>query len=206
VFDEKKRMTVSKALEHPWIVKYSKKYDCSIIGKDIVESLKTFTNKSIFQKEVMYYLARLSNEDEIQKLKKFFLEMDKDNTGTIEYDEVFEAFKLVGITPDPTEIQTIWENMDFHNDGKVNYSEFLAASLSSLNFFQEEKLWTVFKFFDISDKGYITFESVLEALKTNNISVNEVGLKDFFEKNIKSSTKLNFDEFKILVEQEHLIK
>lgn len=26
----------------------------------------------------------------------------------------------------------MWEGMDFHNDGKVNYSEFLAATLSSV--------------------------------------------------------------------------
>jgi hypothetical protein len=26
----------------------------------------------------------------------------------------------------------MWEGMDFHNDGTVNYSEFLAATLSSV--------------------------------------------------------------------------
>jgi Ca2+-binding EF-hand superfamily protein len=103
--------------------------------------------------------------------------------------------------------------MDFHHDGKVNYSEFLAAALSSLvnyqiikNFYHEEKLWTVFKSFDKTDKGYVTSDSIIETLKTNNITVNEVGLREFFEKNQKISTRLNFEEFKLLIEEEKLIK
>lgn len=101
VKDQKKRLTVEKALEHSWILKYGKKYDCSHIGREIIESMKIFSGKSLFQKEVLYYLARLANEDEIQKSKKFFLEIDKDNTGTIEFEEVTDAFKQVGIVPDP---------------------------------------------------------------------------------------------------------
>lgn len=100
VLDENKRMKIEEALNHPWIIKYSKKYDCTMIGKKIVQSLKTFQNKNLFQKEVLYYLARISNEDEIEKLKKFFLKIDKDNTGTIEFDEVSEAFKEYGISSD----------------------------------------------------------------------------------------------------------
>jgi Ca2+-binding EF-hand superfamily protein len=74
------------------------------------------------------------------------------------------------------------------------------------NFFQEEKLWTVFKSFDKTDKGYITSDSIIEVLKTNNITVNEEGLREFFEKNQKTSTRLNFEEFKLLIEKEKLIK
>ncbi len=101
VLDESKRLKIEDALNHPWIIKYSRKYDCKIIGKGIIESLKTFTNKNLFQKEILYYLARISNEDEIDKLKKFFLQIDKDNTGTIEFDEVFTAFKDLDISTDP---------------------------------------------------------------------------------------------------------
>lgn len=117
VLDENKRLKISQCLDHPWIVKYSKKYDCTSIGKDIIKSLKTFTNKNLFQKEVLYYMARISNEEEIQKLKKFFLEIDKDNTGTIEYDEVFEAFKQVGITPDPVRFYLL--RTKYKQSGKI---------------------------------------------------------------------------------------
>lgn len=47
------------------------------------------------------------------------------------------------------------------------------------------------------DKGYITSESMIEALKTNNIPVNESGLVDVFE-NLNINKKLTFEEFKMI--------
>jgi Ca2+-binding EF-hand superfamily protein len=60
---------------------------------------------------------------------------------------------------------------------------------------KEEKLWSAFKYFDINDSGYITSESMIEALKTNNIPVNESGLIDVFE-TLNKNKKLSFEEFK----------
>ena len=70
--------------------------------------------------------------------------------------------------------------MDFHCDGKVNYSEFLAATISSINFSKEEKLWLTFKYFDTTDSGYITLSSVMEALKESGVVVDEKGLNETF--------------------------
>ena len=70
--------------------------------------------------------------------------------------------------------------MDFHCDGKVNYSEFLAATISSINFGKEEKLWLAFKYFDTTDSGYITLDSVIDALKESGVVVDEQGLNDPF--------------------------
>lgn len=41
----------------------------------------------------------------------------------------------------------MWEGMDFHNDGKVNYSEFLAATLSSVVIFIFSYFFKFFKTF-----------------------------------------------------------
>ena len=66
--------------------------------------------------------------------------------------------------------------MDFHCDGKVNYSEFLAATISTINFNKEEKLWSAFKYFDTTDSGYITLDSVMDALKDSGVIIDEEGL------------------------------
>ena len=44
----------------------------------------------------------------------------------------------IGITED--ELKQIWEALDFHKDGLINDSEFLASMISSYNFQKEEKL------------------------------------------------------------------
>ena len=86
--------------------------------------------------------------------------------------------------------------MDFHCDGKINYHEFLAATISTIHFNKEEKLWSVFKYFDTNDTGYITAESVIDALKESGVMVNEEGLRDTFKELKKNGKSINFKEFK----------
>ena len=88
--------------------------------------------------------------------------------------------------------------MDFHCDGKINYHEFLAATISTLHFNKEEKLWSVFKYFDTNDTGYITAESVIDALKESGVVVNEEGLRDTFKELKKNGKSINFQEFKAI--------
>ena len=89
--------------------------------------------------------------------------------------------------------------MDFHCDGKVNYSEFLAATISTINFNKEEKLWSAFNYFDTTDSGYITLDSVMDALKDSGVIIDEEGLKKAFSELQKKGKKINFDEFKAIV-------
>ena len=88
--------------------------------------------------------------------------------------------------------------MDFHCDGKVNYSEFLAATISTINFNKEEKLWSAFNYFDTTDSGYITLDSVMDALKNSGVIIDEEGLKNAFSELQKKGKKINFNEFKAI--------
>ena len=88
--------------------------------------------------------------------------------------------------------------MDFHCDGKVNYSEFLAATISTINFCKEEKLWLTFKYFDTTDSGFITLDTVIEALKESGVVVDEQGLNETFIEMKKKGEKIGFNEFKAL--------
>lgn len=99
VLDEKRRLSIETALQHPWISMHKDTSATNNIDDGIVESLKNFANNNPLQKEILFYLAKISSESEITKLKQAFLEIDVDNTGTIEYEEIFAIFKKVGINP-----------------------------------------------------------------------------------------------------------
>jgi len=55
-----------------------------------------------------------------------------------------------------------------------------------------------FKYFDQEDCGFITAKSLIEALKNDDIPIDESGLYRFFEKFYNLDKKLNFEEFKHL--------
>ena len=199
VKDYKKRISIDSALKHKWFSLFedNTKNEFKIIDQDILDSLQNFQYTNILQKETFYYLAKLSNDKEILKLKKAFEIIDKDNSGEIEYEEIPNIFKDLGIQASESELKSIFRSLDFHCDGKVNYSEFLAGTLSSLKNFKDEKLLSAFKYFDVNDEGYITCDSIITALKASNVAVDEVEIIDYFNK--RKLKKINFEQFKTLV-------
>ena len=193
----KKRLSIQNILEHPFFKIKNKHNKEHKLDKEILDSLREFNNKNLFQKEILFMMAKISKESEIQKLREAFEVIDKDRTGEIKYKEIPIIFEKIGITPQKGEIDDIWKSLDFHLDGKINYTEFLAATLSSIQFEKEEKLWSVFQYFDEDEDGYITGEAVISSLKNNNdLAIQEKELKDLFKGLKMSGEKINFEQFK----------
>ena len=197
------RMTTQQCLEHPWITKFCLKKNSNLLNNDTVDTLLDFANKNALQKEIYYFLAKISSEDDINKLKQFFNQLDVDSSGTLTIEEVEKAFKEIDINITEEELKQIWEGLDFHKDGQVNYSEFLAAMVSSYNFQKEEKLWSVFNLFKegSNNKNYITFDSLCNAAKALNLNINENEIKKCFE---QFKEEINFEEFKKLILESEL--
>lgn len=200
--DAQKRPSTADILQHPWFTSdlFDDQTDTNhrYIDINIIEALKSFSNNSPLAKEALFYLAKISNEEEVLRLKKAFLEMDKDNTGTLEYEEILETFEKLGMKKNEDEVKDIWKGLDFHIDGKVNYTEFLAATISSVEFFKEEKIWSAFKYFDSENKGYITCDTMINTLKQDSLTIDETGLRTMFNK-LNKKKKVNFDEFRSIV-------
>lgn len=54
----------------------------------------------------------------------------------------------------------ILKEIDYQGNGKINYSEFLSATLDIQNFLTDSKLRSVFNVFDTDQSGYITAENM----------------------------------------------
>lgn len=81
----------------------------------------------------------------------------------------------------------------------MNYSEFLAATLTSIELAKEEKLYSAFRYFDTHETGFITFESVLEALNKSNVLVDVEGLRQVFNQFEAKKKGIDFEKFKAIV-------
>ena len=192
------RMTTAQCLEHAWINKFCIKKNSNLINNDTVDTLLDFANKNALQKEIYYFIAKISSESDILKLKQFFNQLDVDSSGTLTIEEIEKAFKKIDIGITEEELKQIWEGLDFHKDGQVNYSEFLAAMVSSYNFQKEEKLWSVFNLFKEGNKNknYITYDSLYNAAKALNLNINESEIKKCFE---KYKEEIDFETFKKMI-------
>lgn len=59
-----------------------------------------------------------------------------------------------------TEIKTMISEVDYHGNGKINYSEFLSATIDVKKFLTESKLRSIFQQFDTDNSGVITVENI----------------------------------------------
>ena len=196
-----KRYDTTQCLNHDWITKNSIKNDSNQITNEITITLMDFIKKTVLQKEIYYFIAKVSNENELVTIKNYFNQIDRNNTGTLSYEEICFWFQEKGFKISDNEIKMIWDGLDFHKDGKVNYSEFLAAMISSPNFEKEKKLSSVFNLFKGSkkNKSYITYDSMINAIKPLNLNIDENELKKCFR---EFDEEISIEDFKKIIMDE----
>lgn len=61
------------------------------------------------------------------------------------------------------QVSDILSEVDYRRNGKINYSEFLAATISVKEVLTEEKLLALFKHFDVDNSEFITSDNIKEA-------------------------------------------
>ena len=57
----------------------------------------------------------------------------------------------------------MFDNIDYKGNKKLNYTEFIAATLSVKQVLTQEKLIQLFKHFDVDDSDFITPENLKTA-------------------------------------------
>lgn len=95
---------------------------------------------------------------------------------------------------------------DFNNNGEINYTEFIAATLDSKVIMKQENVWAAFKRFDIvrnmqENQGFITRENLKKAMEKTGIEVKDNDILAIMEElQLKNPNQLDFQEFCIVLD------
>merc|ERR1711877_51128 len=109
------------------------------------------------------------DRDEVDRLRKRFMKLDKDNSGTIERDE-FLSLPQVSSNPLATRMIAIF---DEDGGGDVDFQEFVSGlSAFSSKGNKEEKLRFAFKVYDIDRDGKISFEEFTKMVENTDVSMS----------------------------------
>ncbi len=145
-----------------------------MVEKDVI--LKSLRNIGIFKnieklkKAVLAYIATQLNEKETNSMKQMFSQIDKNQDGFITMEELQSTLSKC---KSKVEIEEIMKTLDMSSTGKINYSEFLAASMDHNVFLKKEYLVNAFNEFDKDKNGKITSAELKEILgKDTNISAS----------------------------------
>ena len=144
-------------------------------------------------------MVRHIQDKEIDKMTTMFQSMDKRKTGFIEEDELKTAMNKAGLDGSAKNIKVMMKNIDFEENKKINYTEFLAATIDD-TYLTDERLKGVFNTFDVDNSGAISVENMRQTFSKFGKEITQSEIEEVLAKHDKNEQKsINFEEFKAMI-------
>jgi len=173
IVPESERYTARQVLSHPWF-QNANTAPLSSLNFD-TSFFIDFVKGSNLKRISLLYIASRLDENEINNLKKAFEAFDKVNDGQITFQELKEGLlQLKSANINEEEIKRLFDSIDVDKNGRIDYSEFLAATLQKVNYSKQERLLEAFHKFDKDDSGFITKDELISTLKASKSQEKEI--------------------------------
>ena len=189
---EDKRYSAREVMEHAWMKVTSE--NKTYLNFD-PSFLVDYARSNPFKKMTLLFIASRLDESEIDSLKKTFEAFNLQKDGQISYEELKKGLKELNcqkITDE--ELSELFKSIDVDKNGKIDYTEFLAATLQKKMYLKEERLYEAFCNFDLDGCGKITKEELMNVLKSDPSQESEIeNIIKSIDKNGEGS--INYKEF-----------
>mmetsp|Transcript_45000 Transcript_45000/g.104110 ORF Transcript_45000/g.104110 Transcript_45000/m.104110 type:complete len:561 (+) Transcript_45000:3-1685(+) len=157
------RPSAEEALSHAWLRERAEDPATAVVDESVVEGLRTFAKASRFRRCCMSMMAWTLTNAERQQVRDAFVEMDTDKSGTLTLFELKQVLEQTVKISD-AEVKEIFGALDPTDSDVVNYSDFLAAMVTSRITLHDDMILETFRRFDLDNTGYISAENVKEVL------------------------------------------
>lgn len=121
-----KRLTAEEALDHKWFKMFKSKQEPQYLRKKNLKAFKQYVKHSKLQQAAMTCIAVQASPDDIKELRDTFMALDKDGSGSINFDELEAG---LGHKEDGPALVKMLKAADTDNSGSIDYTEFLAAAM-----------------------------------------------------------------------------
>ena len=170
---ENERYNARQVMEHKWM---------NIVNQDNLANLNfdpsflvNYAKSNIFKKMTLLFIASRLEDNEINHLKKLFEAFNLQKDGQISYQELKKGLKeLKCCRISDEELCELFKSIDVDQNGKIDYTEFLAATIQKKIYLQEEKLFEAFCKFDKDDCGKIKKEELMSVLNADPQQEGEI--------------------------------
>jgi len=188
---EDKRPSAKEMLEHPW-VKSEAKRSVSKMQSTFVDKLRRFQGEKKLKKVVLTLIAEQLEDKELQELRDTFQELDANKDGALSLPEIKTGLEKHGIQI-PSDLGSILKALDTDGSGNIDYTEFIAASITQKQYSQKAVLWAAFRRFDLDGNGLIS-EKEMAAMIQDDASF-KVAKELIKEADVDGDGQVSFDEF-----------
>jgi calcium-dependent protein kinase len=191
VLDPKKRASAEDLINHPWLVQANADRSGRLLAPDFHTHLKSFRCTGKLKRVCLTIIAKHMKEEDISDLQQTFLALDRNHDGTLTAKEIKDGLLKHGNSI-PEGLDEIIKKLDTDGSGAIDYTEFIAATMTHRHYTKESVLWSAFRVFDRDNSGTITTEELQLVMKDlNDAQVTELMKEADLDKN----GSISFDEF-----------
>ena len=212
-YNPSQRITAAGALSHPWFKtsEFANIYRVNTINvdlaKNMMHNLEYYKSDNIIKCAVLAYLVHQNtNSQECIDASNLFLEIDLNNDGKLEKNELEKALvKYNNLTEDQAKkrTNTIFLNIDTDNNGFIESEEFIRACINPNIFTSQKYLLAAFNYFDDDKNGTISISEVeqkfLQSAKNKNENTKIQLRKMFDQIDINKDGQITLDEFSYMI-------
>ena len=101
-------------------------------------------------KTIAQLLIKLVENEEIAFLKEQFMKIDSDKSGMLDVNEIKVAVLNSKIKMSEKDVHRLIQNIDNNSNVKIDYTEFLVATIDLKNIVTDELLASLFSCFDVN--------------------------------------------------------
>ena len=198
-----KRIKACDALKHPFFTEsfnpdfaLTQNKDLTILD-NIVNVKKPFSK---FHEAISAYLcSQFINKDEENRLRKVFRYLDRDGSTAINKDNLSYCLEENGYNLSKDQINEIFETLDRHHNGKVEYQEYLRAVCDKNALFSDSNLKSFFDYIDDLHKGFITSVDIRNFI-FKQAKVDQETLKKYLDEfGMKTDDIIDFNKFSFII-------
>jgi calcium-dependent protein kinase len=191
--DPIKRPSIHDVYMDPWIQNNKNRIPESPLAKSTLENMRRFQNECNLRRITMsYIISQLVVNEEVDELRKVFESLDRDGNGKLTKNEIIEGFKYTEISD--IDIERVVTECDTDNNGFLDYTEFLTATCNWQKITSKNRLLSAFKAFDNDGNGKISYNDLIEALKSTDVDDKQI--KEIFERaDVNGDGEIDLKEF-----------
>jgi len=205
----KKRPSSFEALEHPWVVEHMPKMKQVALSSEALGSMKGFRKQGKVQKAALNMIAKNVPTDKVEELSDMFVSMDVNGDGMLSMEELQNGLKTSGLDEVNADFAEMMMALDADGSGKIDYSEFVAATMNKKMANSYDSIWQVFKQFDRDNSGSISKDDLAIVLSDGSLDGFDGvqgDLKNEITQMIQEYDKNNdgvidFDEFMAMMQE-----
>ncbi|EAS02022.1 calcium-dependent kinase (macronuclear) [Tetrahymena thermophila SB210] len=196
--DPQKRYSAEEALQDPWIKKFRQQQQVDM--PNLIRSLnnmKTFRAGKKLQEAVwMFIVNYLATKEEKNELLKTFQSLDTNGDGKLSREELINGYsKILTMENAIKEVDKIMKVIDKNDNGDIDYSEWVAATISREQLLSVQRLEMAFNIFDKDGSGSLQLSEFKEIFGGAGVS-EDVWKAVIKEVDKNGDGEISYQEFK----------